>query len=183
VIVAPLTEEPFKALSVLIVVLLMWKTIPNRRWAAAVGASAGLGFAIAETVVYAVGGASTDALLARLMVEPFMHPLWSAFVGMGIFVLLAKKTSDEGVLLGLGVLFLFLGLIAHMTWNALSVGLAPSIGVGVLLMNLIIVFLPFATILRDLLGGHFNFQNFFEPLPEPRTHPRISMPPPSPPPP
>ena len=54
IIVAPLTEEFFKGLSILIVVLLVWKTVPNRRWAAAVGASVGLGFAIGETIVQAI---------------------------------------------------------------------------------------------------------------------------------
>jgi RsiW-degrading membrane proteinase PrsW (M82 family) len=183
VIVSPITEEPFKALSILLVVLFMWRTIPNRRWAAALGAVTGLGFAIAETIVYAIGGAGAEALVARIIVEPFMHPLWSAFVAMGIFVLLAKKPTRESALSGLGLLFLFMGLIAHMIWNGLSTGLAPSIGYVVLVVNLLLVFLPFAVVLRDLLGGHFNFQNFFEPVLEPSTSAPISPPPPPPPPP
>lgn len=183
VIVAPITEEPFKALSILLVVLFMWRTIPNRRWAAALGAATGMGFAIAETGVYAIGGAGAGALLARIIVEPFMHPLWSAFVAMGIFVLLARKPTREIVSSVLGILFLFMGLFAHMSWNGLSAGLAPSIGYGVLVVNLLLVFLPFSMVLRDLLGGHFNFQNFFEPVLEPSTFAPISPPPPPPPPP
>jgi apolipoprotein N-acyltransferase len=112
-----------------------------------------------------------------------MHPLWSAFVAMGIFVLLAKKPTREIASSVLGILFLFMGLFAHMSWNGLSTGLAPSIGYGVLVVNLVLVFLPFAVVLRDLLGGHFNFQNFFEPVLEPSTFAPISPPPPPPPPP
>src|SRR4030065_631300 len=41
---APLTEEPLKALGMLIVLFLLWKLIPNRRYGAALGAAAGLGF-------------------------------------------------------------------------------------------------------------------------------------------
>lgn len=183
IIVAPLTEEFFKGLSILIVVLLVWKTVPNRRWAAAVGASVGLGFAIGETIVQAIINGGTLAIVARIIAEPFMHPLWSAFAGMGLFVLLAKKSTDKTVLSGLGILFVFMGLVAHMTWNAIAVALAPSIGVGAVVVDLFSVFLLFAIVLRDLLGGHFNFLNFLEPLLEPSTYPQINPPPPPPPPP
>jgi RsiW-degrading membrane proteinase PrsW (M82 family) len=46
VIVAPLTEEIFKGLSILIVAWFMWKTIPSSRYGAALEAVTGLGFAV-----------------------------------------------------------------------------------------------------------------------------------------
>ncbi|MEM2111823.1 MAG: hypothetical protein QXX08_08095, partial [Candidatus Bathyarchaeia archaeon] len=49
-------------------------------------------------------------------------------------------------------------------------------------LALLIVSPIFLFILRDFLGGHFNFKRFFEPLPEPSPfYPTIAPPPPPPP--
>jgi RsiW-degrading membrane proteinase PrsW (M82 family) len=190
VIVAPFTEEPFKALSVVIVALFVWKTIPNRRYGAALGTAAGLGFGIAESLLYIIGFLASNAtadqialqVIARIIVTPLMHPVWSAIVGVGIFVLLAKKPADKGTPLGLALLVLVLGTIGHMMWNGVASGLLAYEILPVVL-NIIIIFPIFAIILRDFLGGHFNFQNFFQPLPEPpSSQPPILLPPPPPPP-
>lgn len=115
-IVAPLTEEIFKGLSILIVARFMWKTIPSSRYGAALGAATGLGFAIAETIIYTVG-ASGDAILfvalSRIVAEPFMHPLWSAFAGVGFFAFLARKSSGKSAEVAMGLLFVLTGLFAH----------------------------------------------------------------------
>jgi len=69
-----------------------------------------------------------------------------------------------------------------MTWNGLAIGLALGTGnpyVGVVL-DILVIFPLSAIILRDFLGGHFNFQSFFQPLPEPHLTraylPRITAP-------
>src|SRR5208337_3591739 len=49
--VDPLLEEIFKGLSILLVALFIWKTVPSRRYGAVLGASAGLGFAIVENII------------------------------------------------------------------------------------------------------------------------------------
>ena len=60
--------------------------------------------------------------------------------------------------------FLGIAYLNHICWNSLSLGLGyaiPSIFLIAFLTG-IIVFPIFALILRDILGGHFNFQNFLE---------------------
>jgi uncharacterized membrane protein YpjA len=44
-----------------------------------------------------------------------------------------------------------------------------------------VIFPLFAIILRDFLGGHFNFQNFFESLQESPSPAEVFVPPPPPP--
>lgn len=183
---APLTEEPFKALAMLVVVHFMWKKVPNRRYGAALGAAAGLGFAISEAIVYIVGSPTAETVVLRAIVIP-LHPLSSAFVGMGIFAMTAGRSTQGGLSNRYGSLpqLLFLtGIANHMLWNSLVVvfGLA-DLGLAALLLNVFFVFPLFVIILRDFLGGHFNFQNFFEPLEGPMTaYPEIPPPPPPPPP-
>lgn len=184
---APLTEEPFKALGVVIVAYLMWRSVPNRRYGAALGAAAGLGFGIAESILYIVSLAAANAggelILARIIVTPLMHPLWSAFVGIGVFTLASKKSNQVRVSNRAGslpLLFLLIGMGNHLIWNGISIGLA-GLGLGAIVLNIVIIFPLFALILRDFLGGHFNFQNFYEPLEKPSAaYPEIPPPPPPP---
>lgn len=181
VLVAPFTEEVFKGLAIFIVILLVVKTVPNRRWGTALGALVGLGFSVGETIVQAILGAGTLSITLRIIAEPFMHPLWSAFAGMGCYLLIARKPAENGLVSSFGGLFILTGLIAHVTWNSFAVALAPSMGLWGVFVCLLVVFPFFAVILRDLLGGHFNFQNFFETMRE--STPDFSMIPPPPPPP
>ncbi|MEM3731297.1 MAG: PrsW family glutamic-type intramembrane protease [Candidatus Bathyarchaeia archaeon] len=183
---APLTEEPAKAVGMLIVAYFVWKVVPNRRYGAALGAASGLGFGVAESLLYIYGMVATsqpaELILVRILLTPFMHPIWSAFVGISVFAFVSRKLRPEGFPWAILTMFFFLGVINHVLWNGISLGLAGfgylPIGVNVCLT------LPiFLIILRDLLGGHFNFQNFFEPLPEPYQPYPIEMPIPPPPPP
>jgi len=184
---APLTEEPFKALGMIIVAYLMWKAVPNRRYGAALGAAAGLGFGIAESILYIISLAAANAggelILIRIIVTPLMHPLWSAFVGIGVFTLAFRKSNQPDVSNQAGflpLLFLFIGMGNHLIWNSISIGLA-GLGIGAIFLNIVIIFPLFAFILRDFLGGHFNFQNFFEPLEKLSTaYPEVPPPPPPP---
>ena len=204
VVVAPLTEEPLKALSILIVALFMWKTIPSRRYGALLGAAAGCGFSIAENILYSIQFASlsgqqlttgqivppglmAELIAARWFALPFMHVLWSAIVGVGIFVLIAQlknRTSSPG---WLALPFLFMGVLAHISWNGLSLllGIDPFVAI---LVDILVIFIPFAFLFRDFLGGHFNFWNFLAPVQEtvpasPMAGPPPPMPSPPPPPP
>ena len=165
VVFAPLLEEPFKALGVLVVIYFMWKTVPNRRYGAALGAAAGLGFGIAESIVYIAGSPVLGTVILRIFVT-FMHPLSSAFIGIGLFAMTSGKTVPAGAKNPSGFLlplFFLIGIANHMLWNALVVGL----GIVGFLLDVFLIFPFFAIILRDVLGGHFNFQNFFEPLEKP----------------
>jgi RsiW-degrading membrane proteinase PrsW (M82 family) len=177
---APLLEEPFKALAMVIVVFFMWKTFPNRRYGAALGAAAGLGFGISESIIYIAGTPTVETFLTRVIVT-FMHPLWSAFIGLALFAMVSGKTVPMGSRNPSGFLMVVLfltGLANHIIWNSLAVGL----GFLGFLLDVFVIFPLFAIILRDFLGGHFNFQNFLEPLETPLAYPEVPPPPPPPPP-
>jgi len=195
IVFAPLTEEIFKTSGMFVVAYLMWKTVPNRRYGAALGAAAGLGFGILESMLYIYGiattsepsiaAARTELIVLRAFLTPLMHPLWSAFVGIGVFALfsgISKGSNVQKPSSWLPWFFLLTGIANHMVWNGISFGLA-EFGYLPIIFNVIVIFPVFAIVLRDLLGGHFNFQNFFRPLAEPATsYPAIPPPPPPPPP-
>jgi RsiW-degrading membrane proteinase PrsW (M82 family) len=200
IVIAPITEEVFKTISMLLAALFIWKTIPNRRHGALLGAASGLGFAIAENILYTISYASAagqvvngqvvpegyvaELLISRWISIPFMHVIWSAFVGIGLFVLLSRGKSSRGAPLWLIALFPSIGLANHILWN-LAAALTSSVVspfVSVVI-NLLLIFAPFAIIFRDFLGGHFNFQDFLHPAQEPISYPQFSTFPPPPPPP
>ena len=199
VLVAPITEEIFKGLSILIVAFFIWKTIPSRRYGALLGAAAGLGFSIAENVLFTIsytllggqvinGQAISGGLIAELIAErwisiPFMHVVWSALVGMGIFVLLSRGKNVRSTPFFLVALFPLLGLCNHILWNLIALassGLSPFV---ILIIDVLLIFVPFSILFRDFLGGHFNFQDFLHPVQETMNYPQISSYPPPPPPP
>jgi protease PrsW len=183
VFIAPfLTEEISKGLCMLLVSYAVVRSFPNRRYGAALGAATGLGFAIMENLVFAISGQTPGGFaLLRLINTPFTHPLFSAFVGIGVFVLVARMKQGRDfvqALLGLPLLFVLVGMINHSLWNIIAV-FAPSPTnwfLGIILLSP-----PFLFILRDFLGGHFNFQHFFETIPEPSSYLRKQTPPPPPP--
>ncbi|MEA2089416.1 MAG: PrsW family glutamic-type intramembrane protease [Thermoproteota archaeon] len=188
VIITPVLEEVCKAMCMLIVAYAIPRMFLNRRYGAALGAATGLGFGIFESIIYVLGLTGVDAL-ARLLVTPIMHPLWSAFVGIGVFVFVAKRPVSRSffeAVIGLPLLFLLVGMINHVLWNCVAILLPAAGGIWATphlttVLDIIIVFPIFAFILRDFLGGHFNFQNFFEPLPElPPYYPKVAPPPPPP---
>ncbi len=198
-VIAPITEEIFKALSILIVALYIWKTIPTRRHGALLGAAAGLGFSISENILFSAsyaslsgqivnnevisGGFVAELIISRWLSVPFMHVLWSAFVGVGIFVLLSRKKTSQNIPSWLPAPFLLIGLFAHILWNSVAIalnGLTPLVLTG---LDVVLIFLPFAIIFRDFLGGHFNFQDFLRSVPEPIPYRQTSPLPPPPPPP
>jgi hypothetical protein len=187
----PVIEELTKALGMLAVVSAVWKKIPNRRYGAALGAVAGLGFGVAETILYVYGylvnNKPPELSVMRILITPLMHPLWSAFVGIGAFTLAPQKQTSRSKFLGISTVFLFMGIANHICWNGIDVALTVAFSPDMILptlMTVVIVFPLFALMLRDFLGGHFNFQNFFEPLPErPLLFQSTALAPPPPPPP
>lgn len=185
VLFAPLTEEPVKAIGMFVVIFFVWKVVPNRRYGAALGAASGLGFGVAESILYiynmALANYPAEYIVVRIIMTPFMHPLWSAFVGIGVFAFVSRKSKSGGASLTLPLMFLLLGIINHIIWNSISIGLS-SLGYLPIIVNISVTFPVFSIILRDLLGGHFNFQNFFQPLLEP-SPPYLTEPTPPPPPP
>ena len=198
-LIAPVTEEIFKGLSILIVALFIWTTIPNRRHGALLGAATGLGFSIAENIVFSISYASlsgqvvngqvipegyvAELIASRWISIPFMHVLWSAFVGIGIFVLLSRGKNSGGAPSWLTALFPLLGLCNHILWNLVALAIGGISPFVIFVVDALLVFVPFAVMFRDFLGGHFNFQDFLRPIQEPASYQQIGTFPPPPPPP
>ena len=191
VIIAPITEEVSKALCMLAVAYAIVRMFPNRRYGAAVGAAAGLGYGVFESIIYIITGQALGiGALVRVLATPIMHPLWSAFVGIGVFVFLARRSSSSkgffDAVFGLPLLFLLIGIVNHAVWNGVALLIPAAGGLWATpylstVIDVIIIFPISAFVLRDFLGGHFNFQRFFEPLPEPPPfYPKIAPPPPPP---
>ena len=95
--IAPfLTEELSKGACMLVVSFAFVRIFPNRRYGAAIGAATGLGFAIMENLVFAVQGQTPGGFgLLRLVNTPFTHPVFSAFVGIGVFVLVSRIKNGK----------------------------------------------------------------------------------------
>jgi RsiW-degrading membrane proteinase PrsW (M82 family) len=198
-IIAPVSEEIFKGLSILLVALFIWKTLPSRRYGAALGAATGLGFAISENIVYSIsyallggqvinGQVVPDSLIAELIISrwiaiPFMHVLWSAFIGIGIFVLLAQRKQRHTSPGGIALQLLLFGLVNHIIWNTVALALNGIGAFLIVLINILLIFVPFGIMFRDILGGHFNFQTFFVSVSESFVNQSNKSPLPPPPPP
>lgn len=95
-VMAPIVEEPTKAL----VIVLIMAAAPRQRtliWGLILGLSTGLGFQLAEDVVYALRNALADPLsdvagaagnaTARMTVSAWSHWLYSALMGIAIALL------------------------------------------------------------------------------------------------
>jgi hypothetical protein len=86
-------------------------------------------------------------------------------LGLRLFVLIASRerlNSFFRALVGLPLIFYFLAVISWMVWNALAFAASPNMALEWVL-DIVIAIPLFAFILRDFLGGHFNFQTFFNP--------------------
>jgi RsiW-degrading membrane proteinase PrsW (M82 family) len=189
VVLGPVTEELTKSSGLLIVGFFVWKMIPDRRHSVALGAAAGFGFGLVEDILYAYQFLVTGhpELVVNRIPTPFAHALWSGLVALGFFALLAK-TADKhrGQTFVLFFLFLLAGTGSHMLWNTIAI--LPAYGLWgpsylATLLDVLIVMTFSAFLLRDFLGGHFNFQNFFETSEQQAFYEKILPPPPPPPPP
>jgi hypothetical protein len=179
-------EQILKGLVMIFVGLFVWRTVPNCRYGAALGAVSGLGWHFALMIYRVATGFPADLILATVVTIPFYGTLFSSFVGLGVFVFAARKATGKSIveaLVWLPLLFLLVGVAADTLFDGITMipgwDLWPQVAVQ------IFVFSPaFLILLRDFIGGHFNFLHFFEPLPEsPESVPGMLPPPPEPPPP
>jgi hypothetical protein len=149
--------------------------IPNRRYGVAFAALAGMGHGIFMDIVYAAKSQGLDPFWYLML--PFEYLILASFLGMGVFALVAKAPAGKGFLnaiLGLPLLFFLVYLaLSFVYFGIATLTIGPYWGVKYLVLPLLVF------ILRDFLGGHFNFQHFFETIPEaPVPQPGIHPPPP-----
>jgi RsiW-degrading membrane proteinase PrsW (M82 family) len=132
--VAPLVEEPAKALAIVLVLIFLRGGFDGVRDGMVYGALVGLGFNIAETALYVVsgyfdtGGAPYDVqLIVRFVFLGLNgHVLFSALAGAGIG--LARQHARGAIRVIAPVVFLGLAMLAHMVNN-----LATVLAIGIVL--------------------------------------------------
>ncbi len=183
IVLSDFIGESFKAFCMLFVAVFLWQVVPNRRYGAALGALVGLGFGLGyQGLSSAIGQADAGQVVLSMVFLTFMDVISATLIGLGLFVLIANRekfNSFVRALVGLPLLFYFLAVISWIVWNALAFAASPNMALEWVL-GIVIAIPLFAFILRDFLGGHFNFQDFLQPLAEPE-EPIPEAPPPPPP--
>jgi hypothetical protein len=182
VVLSDFIGETFKAVCMLFVAVFLWQVVPNRRYGAALGALVGLGFGLGYQGLSCVIGQPDAGQAVMVMVFLTLMDVVSAtLTGLGVFALISNRqrlNSFVKALIGLPLLFYFLAVVSWLVWNAFAFAVRPNMAAEWVL-DIVIVIPLFAFIIRDFLGGHFNFQNFLQPLAEPE----VLVPEPPPPPP
>lgn len=139
VFVAPFSEEIFKGLAVVLVLLLGRHHLSTSLSGAAMGGLVGAGFAYVENILYFVYAHDQGTavlgftIFARGVMSPFIHPMATSFTGLAVAAALLKGAKLWGWLWRL-----LLGLLAaigvHMLWNYL----ASASGTGWILWYLVV---------------------------------------------
>lgn len=147
-VVAPVTEEATKGAFLLL--LLWWRrheldgVLDGIVYAGMVG----IGFAFVENILYlaaaydgtdGVGPGGTEAVtgtfVVRCLVSPFAHPLFTAFIGIGVGVAVNARSGATRVLAP--VTGYLLAVAAHAVWNASTLD-----GFGSFLATYVVVMVP-----------------------------------------
>ena len=139
VVVAPLVEESFKGLGVLVVLLLRRKEFDGVVDGLVYAGMVGVGFAFLENVLYlgrtldqVGGGGTVIVFLLRCVVSPFAHPLFTAATGVGLGI--AVRARNPLVKVGAPVLGWSVAVVLHGLWNlSASSGLQGFVSVYVLI--------------------------------------------------
>ncbi len=145
-IVAPLTEEASKGAFLLL--LLWWRRseLDGILDGIVYAGMVGIGFAFVENILYlaaayngtdGLGPGGTDAVtttfVLRCLFSPFAHPLFTAFIGIGVGIAVGSRSPVVRFAAPLaGYLF---AVVAHSAWNSATLGgLAGFISVYVVIM-------------------------------------------------
>jgi RsiW-degrading membrane proteinase PrsW (M82 family) len=126
---APFVEETAKAIGFVLILGLAPRIVRSAYDAFTIGAFVGLGFQIAEDVLYAVQGAgqhfavrqvpdATSIIVVRSVTGVATHALLSALVCTGIMWLVGRDPRGRDI--PKGVVLILLALIAHGSWDAAS---------------------------------------------------------------
>jgi RsiW-degrading membrane proteinase PrsW (M82 family) len=168
VLVAPLVEEPSKAIGVILLALLYPTSLRTKRRGVILGALAGLGFAFTENLLYTfrfemastiAGMSAAPNILARAILPAPMHALASATFAIGLVFLAQTKfdrrsfnisTVLEGIKSAEVSAFIAIAIGFHFQYNFLA-GFAGLIGAGIGLAIIIFLFYKIYYYLPDLL--------------------------------
>jgi RsiW-degrading membrane proteinase PrsW (M82 family) len=130
---APVTEEATKG--AFLVLLLWWRRheLDGILDGIVYAGMVGVGFAFTENILYLAaayngtdglgpGGteALTDTFIVRCLLSPFAHPLFTAFIGIGVGLAVASRSSAVRFLAPTGGYVL--AVTAHSLWNSSTLG-------------------------------------------------------------
>lgn len=144
VVVAPVTEETFKGVFLLILLIAGRRELNGLTDAIVYAGIVAAGFAFTENILY-LGQAYTEygseALLQtfvlRGLASPFIHPLFTVMTGIGIGVAISTRSNALRIIAP--VLGWSLAVVMHALWNLSAIAgpasfaLAYVVGLGVLL--------------------------------------------------
>jgi protease PrsW len=137
VVVAPVVEETFKGLGVLVVLLLRRKEFDGVVDGLVYAGMVGVGFAFLENVLYLgrsldqVGGGGTFIVfLLRCVVSPFAHPLFTGATGVGLGI--AARARNPVLRVAAPVLGWCIAVVLHGLWNLSASSLQGFIAAYVL---------------------------------------------------
>jgi RsiW-degrading membrane proteinase PrsW (M82 family) len=141
VLVAPLVEEFFKGLAVLLILLVRRREFDGVVDGIVYAGLAGIGFAFVENILYlgrtlGDGGAAVAVVfILRCVVSPFAHPLFTCAIGIGLGI--ASRTRNALVALGAPVLGYAVAVLLHGAWN-----LSASSGLNGFLAGYVVLQMP-----------------------------------------
>ncbi len=133
-LVAPVVEETAKAVGVLGIALLMRGEFDNLTDGLVYGALVGLGFGVAENVLYlgrafAAGGFAGLAMLflLRVLLLGLMHSVWTGCTGAGLGYGRERGGAARFVAPVAGYVC---AIALHALWNSTNIGLDVAAGTG-----------------------------------------------------
>ncbi|MBK6871464.1 MAG: PrsW family intramembrane metalloprotease [Kineosporiaceae bacterium] len=141
IVVAPLTEEFFKGLAVLLILLVRRREFDGIVDGIVYAGLAGIGFAFVENILYlgrtlGDGGVATAAVFVlRCVVSPFAHPLFTCATGIGLGI--ASRTRNVAVALFAPILGFVVAVVLHGAWN-----LSASSGLNGFLTGYVLLQVP-----------------------------------------
>lgn len=147
VLSAPVTEEITKGAFLLLLMIWRRHELDGILDGIVYAGMVGVGFAFTENILYlsASHGAADemgvqDGVLAatfvmRILASPFAHPLFTAFIGIGIGVAITSRSQWVRVLAPLGGLVL--AIATHAVWNATAL-----YGLGAFFLTYALIMLP-----------------------------------------
>ncbi|WP_217183605.1 PrsW family intramembrane metalloprotease [Streptomyces sp. AC495_CC817] len=126
VIQAPIVEEFFKGLGVLLVFLVARRTFDGPVDGVVYGALVGAGFAFTENIQYFAislieGGGEqlTVTFILRGVMSPFAHAMFTSLTGLAIG-LAARRHASAGAAVGYGLVGMLGAMLLHGLWNGSS---------------------------------------------------------------
>ena len=122
VFIAPVVEETFKGLAVVVVLILRRREFDGVIDGIVYAGMSGIGFAFLENILYLGrtlaehgSGGLVFVFLLRCVVSPFAHPLFTSAIGIGIGI--AVRSRNPLVKVVAPLLGWCVAILLHGTWN------------------------------------------------------------------